>query len=172
MAATQKTYTSAPTTMNVNAQHWFAWAGSLDTDGYDDFGTGCDDLSDTTPNYPCYTMQTGAPYDIYGGFAYGQVIDWLAGNKITACSAGTGSPAPCTDTDSSIWALPITVSPGSSPTELAVWAWDDASSVTCPGSTGCPSLSSYHYYQTVKSSTVNSLGSSITFGEEPIQLEP
>jgi hypothetical protein len=159
-----------PTT-NVNGQYWFEWVGSLGSDGADDYGTSCDNLSDSSPNYPCYTEQSTEPYDIYGGFAYGQVINWLSGNKVTACSAGTGSPAPCTDTASSIWALPIMIPPSTSSTELAVWTWD-GSSVICPGATGCPSLSSYTHYQNLKSSTVQSLGSSITFGEEPILLKP
>ena len=170
MAATNTSYISSPTAMNVNQQHWFSWVNSLGSDGDDGYGTLCDDLSNSSPNYPCYTKQNLAPYDIYGGFAYGQVINWLSGYKITPCSAGSGSPAPCTDNPSSIWALPITVT-GSSPTELAVWTWDGAS-VTCPGATGCPSLTAYGHYQTVKATTVNSLGSSITFGEEPILLEP
>jgi hypothetical protein len=165
------TYTSGSSTMNVGAQYWFQWQGSLnlEVDGADDYGTLCDGLSDASPNYPCYTSQA-SPGDIYGGYAYGQVINWLSGNKITACSAGTGSPAPCTDTASSVWVLPITVS-GSTPTELALWTWD-GSSVSCPTAHGCPSLTGYGHYQTVKSSTVNTLGSSITIGEEPILLEP
>jgi hypothetical protein len=173
MAATQTTYSTAPYTMNVNAQHWFEWVGSLDLglngEGIDDYGTACDDLLDSNAHYPCYTVQPGFPGDPYAGFAYGQVINWLAGNKITAC-AGSGS-APCTDTANSVWALPITVVPGTNPTELAVWTWDDLSSVVCPGGYGCPSLANYRNYQTLESSTVYPLGSSITLSQEPILLE-
>src|SRR5580704_12198280 len=178
IAATQEgppsdpTYSTSPTQLNVNTTYWFAWSGGL-ANPTNTWGTVCDDKSNgtTIPPVvpPCLTVSLAAPYDIYAGYAYGQVYNWLeptgASTSIQLCSPGSGTAAPCTDKPNSIWALPITET-GPSVSEMAIWTWDGAA-IACPGSTGCPSLTGFGHYLDLEGHGHTISGGSITLGEEP-----
>ena len=176
MAAT----TSTGSSLIVNTQYWWAWAG--DVHNPDAYGTGCDtEVSAGIPSVPPCVDKIGGGVGTptyYAGYAYGQVYNWLAGGQITACTPAIGPPAPCTDVSDSIWALPVEPYGATSNTQLAVWAWANTDSVTCTSSgtqpIGCPSLTNYTHYETLSGSTY-SLGSSpksITITDEPKLLIP
>ena len=73
-------------------------------------GAACDNGAGTGGGYPlappCKTYESGGAGTptYYAGYAYGQLIDWLAGGSIGACN--TGIAAGCLDDLSSVSFLP------------------------------------------------------------------
>jgi len=168
-------------------QYWLSWTGGIKATGSaggGGFGVLCDDGStDGTDGtaasiYPCNTMLMGTPNTYYGGYALGQVIDWLspsstAGSIASTCTAYTlGSPgvAGCQDMPGSLWVYSVTESDGTN--AIAAWVWNNTGSIPCPGTTGCSALtlSIYHDIKTLEGGYI-SMPTSVTFYEEPLLLE-
>jgi len=151
--------------LNVTQQHWFGWDGALV--GPANWGTLCDSGAPTTAP-PCYTQSGG---NTYGGYAYGTVIGWLAGNEaVTQCTQGSSGPTPhaCGDNDGSVWTINVTDSSGDH--NVIAWTWD-GSAVTCRAygtdNPGCPDPISYMECKRLDGSTCT-LGSTFVLGQNPV----
>lgn len=174
MAATAYPYTGG--SLNINRQYWWSWSGGLGVAS--DWGALCDtgatDNGHLPSAPPCATEGgPSIPYDQYGGYAYGQVYNWLQNHTIGSCRTNSSSTN-CVDAPNALWTYQITDT--SSNNTYAVWVFDDGGSVTCnvtgTPTTGCPSFSGYTHYQDLKSSTQHSLSSTIIFTREPVLLVP
>jgi hypothetical protein len=171
---TAATLNTSPT-LNVTSQFWFGWEGDINNP--EDFnGTGCDGDYVTVgmitypTALPCETYETGSP-SYYAGYAYGQVIDWLAGGSIGACN--TTLSGGCVDGTSDVWSYPVMLGPSSTTAGLVAWVWDNPAttcSSTSTATTGCPNFSSFGHYKNLEGTTVaisHTSGSTVTLTIEP-----
>jgi len=149
------TFSTTTNTVDQPRQLWYTWEGNTAVGTImGGTGTACDNGAGTGgggPNPPpCKYSESGGlggTPTYYAGYAYGQLIGWLAGGSIGACN--TSIAGGCFDADSHVWSYPVTsVSPSSS-SALIAWIWDNPTkscSTTSTATSGCPNLYSYGHY--------------------------